>query len=334
MKHLWRNLVVRLSLALGLAVAGLHAPLVHAQAAWPSRPITMVIPSAPGSGIDLHGRAFADAMARELGQPIVVDYKAGAGGTVGTAVLAKAPADGYTIMVATTAPLYSAPFLFARLPYDVHKDFAFISRLTDGGLVFVVHKDIPVNNLKELVAWIRQQGAGKLNYGSYGTGGTGHMLSAFFNESQALGLTHVPYKGETPLLQALLAGEVPFGITGVPASMPHFASGRLKPIAVFGGQRAQPLPEVPTMAESGFAEPEYNFSGGLILVAPAGTPPQVLARLETAARNAARLSAIRAKFQSEGVGVVGSTGEELRKHLESSLPSVERLVRVSGAKAD
>ena len=323
-----------IQLGLGLAFPALLAPTARGQTVWPTRAITMVIPTSPGAGLDLHARAFAEEMSKELGQPIVMDYRAGAGGTVGAGVLAKAPADGYTVMVATTAPLYSAPFLFARLPYDVRKDFSFISRLTDGGLVFVVNKDVPAKTLPDLVTWIRQQGAGRVNYGSYGTGGTGHMLSAFFNESRQLGLTHVPYKGETPLLQALLAGEVPIGITGIPASMPHFTSGRLRPIAVFGGQRAQPLPDVPTMAESGFNEPEYGFSGGLILVAPAGIPPQALARLETAARNAARLPGIRARILAEGVGVVGSTGDELRKHFEASLPAVERLVKASGAKAE
>jgi tripartite-type tricarboxylate transporter receptor subunit TctC len=331
-----RNLVLGFALApllpSGMARAQGGAPA--AAAAYPTKPIMMVIPTAPGAGLDLHARAITDHMSKELGQPFVMDYKPGAGGTIGTAGLARAPADGYTVMISTTAPLYSAPFLYSKLAYDVRRDFAFISRLTEGGLVFVAHKDLPANTLGELVAWVKQQGVGKVSYGSYGTGGTGHMLNAFFGESRGLGLTHVPYRGESPLLQALVTGEVPFGITGIPASLPHFASGRIKALAVFGSRRAQPLPNVPTMAESGFPEPEYGFSGGLILLAPAGTPASTIARLEAAARNASRQPAIQAKFLAEGVGVIGSTGEELRQHFETSLPAVERLVKTSGARQD
>jgi tripartite-type tricarboxylate transporter receptor subunit TctC len=329
MKRFWKNI-----LGIGLAALGLQASLVQGQAAWPVRPITVLIPSGPGGGLDNHGRAFSDAMSKELGQPMVLDFKPGAGGTLAAGMLARAPADGYTVLITTTAPLYSAPFLFSKLPYDAGKDFAFISRLTDGGLILVTTKDVPANSMKELVAWIKQQGRGKVDYGSYGVGTTGHMLTAFFNEHQDLGMTHVPYKAEAPLLQDMLSGRVPIGVVSVSASMPHYASGRIKPIAVFGSQRAQPLPDVPTVAESGFSEPEYNYSGGLILVAPAGTPPQALAKLETAARNAANLPYVRNKLLSEGTGVAGSTATELRKHFETSLPSVERLVKVSGAKVD
>lgn len=329
MKRIWKTMI-----GLGLAIAGLQAGLVHAQAAWPAKPITVLIPSGPGGGLDNHGRAFSEAMSKELGQPMVLDFKPGAGGSLAAGILARAPADGYTVMITTTAPLYSAPYLFSKLPYDPGRDFAFISRLTDGGLLLVAGKDVPATNMKELVAWVKAQGSGKVNYGSYGTGTTGHMLSAFLNENQGLGMVHVPYRAEAPLLQAMLAGEIPLAIASVPATMPHFATGRLKPLAVLGGQRAQPLPNVPTITEAGFTEPEYHYSGGLILVAPAGTPPQALSRLETAARNAARLPSIRNKLLSEGVGVVGSTSEELRRHFETSLPSVERLVKVSGAKAE
>lgn len=329
MKRIWKNLI-----GIGLAMLGLQTGLVHGQAAWPVKPITVLIPSGPGGGLDNHGRAFSDAMSKELGQPMVLDFKPGAGGSLAAGILARAPADGYTVMITTTAPLYSAPFLFSKLPYDPGKDFSFISRLTDGGLLLVVGKDVPANNMKELVAWIKAQGSGKVNYGSYGTGTTGHMLSAFLNENQGLGMVHVPYKAEAPLLQAMLAGEIPIAVASVPATMPHFASGRLKPLAVFGGQRAQPLPDIPTITEAGFTEAEYHYSGGLILVAPAGMPPQALSKLETAARNAAKLPAIRTKLMSEGVGVVGSTAEELRRHFDTSLPAVQRLVKVSGAKAE
>lgn len=330
MRRIWKH-ILGISLA---AVGVLQAGQAAAQAAWPVRPISVLIPSGPGGGLDHHGRAFADNMARELGQPMVLDFKPGAGGTLAASLLARAPADGYTVMITTTAPLYSAPFLFSKLPYDPVKDFAMISRLTDGGLILVATKDVPANNMKDLVTWIRQQGRGKVDYGSYGVGTTGHMLTAWFNEHQDLGMTHVPYKAEAPLIQDMLSGRVPIGVVSVSASMQHYASGRIKPVAVFGSQRAQPLPDVPTVYESGFTEPEYNYSGGLILIAPAGTPPQALAKLETAARNAANLPAVRNKLLSEGTGVAGSTAEELRRHFESSLPAVQRLVKVSGAKVD
>lgn len=300
---------------------------------FPTRPITLVVPAPAGGGADAIGRALADVLGRALGQPVIVDNKPGASGVLATQIVARAPADGYTLLLTQSTPIYYAPYTFAKLPYDVRRDLAFITHFCDGLLVLAVNKDVPATNVKEFVAWAGKQ-KGKVSYGSYGVGSAGHLVSSYLSESRQLDMTHVPYKGEAPLVQDLVGGQIPWAIATSGTMAPHFASGRLRPLAVFGDERLPDLPGVPTLAEAGFPDPEFKLIGGLILMAPAGTPTPVLARLEKEARAAVQTAQLKARFQVFGLVGVGNSAAEARQGFEASGPVIEKLVRISGAKMD
>lgn len=323
---------------IGLSLAGLGIPMTHAQAQavpWnPTRPLTIVVPAPPGGGSDSMARAMGDLFSKELGQPVVIDNKPGAGGTIGAQAVARAPADGHTVLFAHSAPIYYAPYLFNKLAYDPGKDLAFISYICDGVPILVMHPDVPAQNMKELVAWIQQKGKGKVSYGSYGIGSVSHLLSAYLSESRGLGMTHVPYRGEAPAVQDVLRGEVPFAIISVGSVIQHINAGKLKAIVNFDRKRMPELPNVPTMAEAGFTDPEFQPIGGVVMMAPAGTPPAVIARIEAVTRTAVQTPQMKAIFKTYGVVPIGSTAEEARKAFETTKPALERLVRLSGAKLE
>lgn len=329
------------NLGQGLAAAGLYAGGACAQTTasggasdYPRKPIMMVLPAPPGGGTDAMGRTLADMMSKNLGQPVVMDYKGGAGGTLGASAVARAPADGYTLLLTHSAPIYYAPHLFSRLPYNVERDFAFISQIADGGLVAAVHKDVPARTTQELVAWIRQQGKGNVSYGSYGVGSASHLLAAYLNESRGLGMIHVPYKGEAPLIQDLMGQQLPFAIVSTGTALPYLAAGRLRALAILQDRRFLDLPDVPTIAEAGFPDPEFKVIGGLTLLAPAATPAHVLAKLEQSARAATMTTPMKARMQVYGVTPLGTTSKEARRLFDESQPKIARLVEISGAKLD
>lgn len=316
----------------------LAAALVLACAAgfaqdYPRRAITMVVTVPPGGATDVTARALSEELSKRLGQPVVVDNKAGASGMLGAQIVARAAPDGYTILFTHGAPISNAPFIFSKVPYDPSKDFAFVTQAATSDLLLVVHRDVPARNMEEFMAWA-EANRGKLSYGSFGPGSIGHLMSAYLNESRKLDMTHIPYKGEAPLAQDILAGTVPWGMTTLAAMAPHLASGRVRALAVVGQHRFKELPEVPTMAQAGFPEPEFKAVGWLGLLAPAGTPQPVLARLEKEARAAIDSPAVKARLQLYGFQPIGSTSQEFRQAFDQSRPVIEKLVRISGAKVD
>jgi tripartite-type tricarboxylate transporter receptor subunit TctC len=323
-------------LAGGLGLAA--SPFVGAQPrpadAYPTKPITMIIPSTPGGAADTMARVMAEVMSQELGQSIIMDYKAGAGGQIGAAAVAKAAPDGYTVLYTTTAPLFYAPHLSSKLPYDAKRDFTYISQVTEGGLIMLAHKDIPARNIVELVAWIRQQGKGKVTYGSYGVGTVSHLLSAYLSDSRDLGMTHVGYKGEAPFVTDLVGGHLPLGIASIWTAAPHIQAGRLRGIAVFTPKRHASVPEVPTMVESGYTDPDFGVVAGNFVVGPANLPAPVLARLEAAVRKAMASPAVHEKYLSLGTTPVVGTSAEAQKLFDLSQPRLARLVKISGATVD
>jgi tripartite-type tricarboxylate transporter receptor subunit TctC len=326
--------------AAGIAAAGMALPgWARAQTAgegagFPRKPITLVVPAPPGGGNDSLGRALADIMAKELGQPVLVDNRPGAGGTMAAQLVARAPADGYTLFFAYSAPIYFAPYLFSKLAYDPGRDFDFISYICDGVPVLVAHNDVPARTMQEVVAWVQAQGKGKVSYGSYGIGSVSHLLSAYLSESRGLGMNHIPYKGEAPMVLDVLRGEVPIAISSVGTVLPHILSGKLKGVVNFTKTRMPELPNVPTIAEAGFPDPEFNPIGGVVMVAPAGVPQPVLQRLETVVRAAVQATPMRARFQVYGVVPIGSSAVDAKNLYESTKASRERLVKLSGARLD
>ncbi|MEJ8855127.1 tripartite tricarboxylate transporter substrate binding protein [Variovorax robiniae] len=300
---------------------------------YPTRPITMVVPAPAGGATDAIARALATEMGQQLKQPIVVDNKPGATGMLGTQAVARAAPDGYTLLMTVSAPILNAPYLFQKVPYDVSRDLAFISQVCTAAMVLAVGKDVPATTMKEFTAWA-EKNKGKVSYGSFGIGGAGHLVSAYLNETRKLDMNHVAYKGEAPMVQDIISGQIPWGVGSVGTLAPHIASGKVRALAVFGDHRLKELPNVPTMAEAGFPEPEYRPMGWMVMMAPANTPAPVLARLEEVTRAATQSDSVKARFQFFGFEAVGSSAEQFRREYEAARPVAQKLIQISGAKAE
>lgn len=317
-----------------VAVATLGLSAWAAAQAYPNRPITLVVPDNAGGGVDVLARTLADEMSKRMGQPVLIDNKPGAGGMLATQRVAKAEPDGYTLLMTYSAPVLTAPFIFPKMAYDVRRDLSFISQLCTGRLVVAVSTDkVPasVTTMKEFAAWGRAN-KGKVSYGSYGIGSAGHLISAYFNSSNGLEMVHAAYKGDSAMTQDLVGGQIHWGIASVGTLGPHMASGKIRALAVVADRRGPELPDVPTMAEAGFTDPEYKPMGWIALMGPANLPAAVQERLENVARAAATSAPMQARFQAFGMDVVANTGAQFRQEFEASLPVTERMVRLSGAK--
>ena len=316
-----------------IVIAALACSSLALAQEYPSRPITFVLPAPPGGATDAITRVLADEMGKSLKQTIIVDNKPGATGMLGTQAVARANPDGYTVLVTHSTPIAYAPFMFSKVPYNVQRDFSYITEICSASLVFTVTRDVPATNMKEFVAWAAKN-KGKVNYGSFGIGSSSHVLSAYLSESQKLDMSHVAYKGESPMAQDMLGGQIQAGIGTLGTMAPHIATGRLRALAVMGDQRLKDLPNVPTMTEAGFPDAEYKVMGGMVMMVPAGTPPAVLARLEKEARAAIQSPALKARFQVYGLVGMGNSSAEFRRNLDASGPIIQKLIKVSGAKVD
>lgn len=283
---------------LGVSAAGIALPLPAAFAqAFPNKPVRVLVGAAPGGPADFMGRAFSDAASPALGQPFVVDNKPGATGTIAAGMAAKAPADGHTLLIGAPGAIVVAPHLIAKLDYDADKDFTPITMLGAGAFVLVVHPSVPANNLAELIAHAKAK-PGALNYGSGGNGSSGQLCSESFATRAGVDLTHVPYKGDGPAVNDLLAGQIQLMFTAPNVAMPHIKSGRLKAIAVTSHERMGALPEVPSVHE---ALPDFEYLGWIVLFAPAATPAPVVDALAAFWAQARNQPAIKSKL--EGLGM-------------------------------
>ncbi|MGO4328111.1 Bug family tripartite tricarboxylate transporter substrate binding protein [Cupriavidus sp. 2TAF22] len=299
---------------------------------YPSRPITFVVPAPAGGALDAVARSFANEMGRQMGQSIVVENKPGGGGILALQNVARATADGYTVLISHSAPLINTPYLYASVPYNVRRDFAFVSELCVGNLVLAASADVPANDVKGLLAWAARH-KGKVSYGSYGQGTYAHLVGAYLSRSRQLDMAHIPYKGESPMAQDIAAGAITWGVGTLVALRPYMDSGKIKPLAVMGSTRAKGLPNVPTMTEAGFQDAELAPAGWVGMLAPAKTPPAVLARLEKEARAAARSPAMRTRLETYSLEPVGNSAVEFRRDFEANEPVVAQLIQSSGAKA-
>ena len=300
---------------------------------YPRRPVTLVIPAAAGGGTDIVGRVFAEELGKRLGQAVVVDNKAGASGMLGTQAVARSTPDGHTLLLTYSTPVFYVHHMFAKVPYDIKKDFAFITEVAATSLVVTVNSEVPVRNMKEFMAWA-QSNKGKINYGSYGVGTPGHLMSAYLSQSRDLNMTHVAYKSEGPYVQDLAAGVVSWGMGTLGAALPFLKSGKVRVLAVLGPKRLPDLPNVPTMAEAGFADPEFNTVAWFTLLAPAGTPAPILQRLEKESVAIIQSTPMKARFQVFGLDPVQGGAEQFRRDFERVSPIVEKLVKISGAKME
>jgi tripartite-type tricarboxylate transporter receptor subunit TctC len=310
------------------AVAGfaLAAPHLARAQAFPSRPITLVVPFAAGGNNDVSGRLIAQKMADGLGQAMVVDNKTGAGGAIGATFVAKAKADGYTLGFMSSGPLAGNASLYKSLPYDSLKDFVPISRTTTSPSVLVVHPSVPVNSLKEFVAYAKAN-PGKLNYGTSGVGSSPHLSGVLFESMADVQMTVVPYRGGNQVNVGLLAGEIQASFSPILEVVPHIKAGKLKAIAVTSAKRSSLLPETPAIAEM---FPGYELITWNGIVAPAGAPADVVARLNAEALKAVAAPEIKAKLLALGLEPAPSTPAEFGAFIKSETAAFAKLVKLAG----
>jgi tripartite-type tricarboxylate transporter receptor subunit TctC len=297
---------------------------------YPSRPVKLVVPYPAGGPTDIVARVVAERLTAQTGQSFVVDNKAGAGGNLGAELVARSPADGYTLLVATTAHAINMS-MFKNLTYDVQRDFAPVSLLTQGPLVLVTHPGFEAKSVAELIALAKAKPKA-VSFASSGNGQSTHLAAELFNSMAGVSMTHVPYKGSAPALNDLVGGQVPLMFDTMLSAMPHVKSGRLKALAVTGANRSPAAPDVPTVAESGL--PGYQVYAWNGLLAPAGTPPQVIARLSEELKKALEQPAVQEKFSAQGFAATWTTPPQAGSFVRAEVEKWTRTVVQSGAKVD
>jgi tripartite-type tricarboxylate transporter receptor subunit TctC len=307
-------------IAFATALAGSAA----AQAPYPSRPITMVVGFAPGGGTDTASRIIAKKLGENLGQSVLVENKAGAGGNIATDYVVKAPADGYTILLASVGAMAITPHLLPKPPYDPLRDLAPITMAVVFPNVLVVHPSVPANTLAEFVALAKAK-PGAINYGSSGIGNAGHLAGELFRMVAKIDIVHVPYKGGGPATTDLLGGQIA-AVFATPASVVgHIKAGRLRALATTGAQRSPAMPEVPTIAESGY--PGYEATNWYAYVAPAKTPKEILVRLNQELVTALAAPEVHEQLLSHGLEPMSGTSEALAKYIEREYATWGRVVK-------
>jgi tripartite-type tricarboxylate transporter receptor subunit TctC len=311
-------------------IAALGTSAARAQD-YPSRPITLVVPFPPGGSTTIVARIVADKMSEALGQSIVVDNRGGAGGTVGSRAVAKSPTDGYTILLGYTGTLAIGPSLYGNAGYDPRSDFEPIGRIATAPNTLVVHPSLPVHSVPELIAYAKAN-PGKLNYGSAGIGTVSHVCGEYFATAAGIKITHVPYKGTGPAIIDLLGGHIPMAFAPVPATHENATSGKLRMLAVTSVVRSMLLPDIPTIAETALPGFEAVLRYGL--VAPAGTPRAIIAKLNTALNTALTSDDVRARLALDGAEPLPSTPADYAADIDREETQWSKVVKASGAKAE
>jgi tripartite-type tricarboxylate transporter receptor subunit TctC len=308
----------------------LAAPLAQAQT-YPVKPVKIVVPFPPGGPTDIVGRLIAGKLGEALGQPFIVENRAGAGGTIGSETVSQAAADGYTLLYGSTSTLAMAPSLYRKLAYDPRKSFAPISLVSSGPMLIAVNAAVPATTLAQLIALAKDK-PGSLNYGSAGNATPPHLAAEMFKSLAGVDLVHVPYKGGGPALQAVTAGEVQVFFEGMVSLLPQIKAGRLRALAITGMTRDPALPDVPTVAEAGLPAFQVTFWSGL--VAPVGTPPEVVATLNAALRQVLAGAEARATLTRLGLDPAGNTPAEFARFIDAEIARWERVIQASGARLD
>jgi tripartite-type tricarboxylate transporter receptor subunit TctC len=314
------------------AVAALMmAACAAASAAFPEKPIRLVIGFPAGGPLDQHARLLSDRLQAVLGQPIIIDYKAGAGGTVGAQDVMKAAPDGYTLMLANTGVMVINPGLYSRLPYSTTRDFTPIARTAMQPLALMVNPKLPVNNLREFIAYARSR-PGQVNYGSAGNGGISHLVPEMFKNATGLYMVHIPYRGSAPAFNDLMGGQVEFMAESIPQAANYHKQGKVRALAVTSRERNPALPDTPTVIESGLSG--FEVVGFYGFLAPAGLPRDVTARLSDAFRQVLATPEVRNRMVSQGADPAFLGSEDFGKFLAAEMPRWADAVKKSGARLD
>ena len=312
-----------------LVIAALSAGAVAQN--YPSKPVRIIIAQAPGSATDVISRVVGNRLGEALGQSIVVDARPGAGGVLGTDIAAHSPADGYTLFMGNNSTHGSNPALYSKLPYDAIRDFVPIIYVAATPYVLSVHPSMPVKTLKELIAFAKSK-PGEINYASAGNGSTHHFSGELLKALAGINIVHVPYKGSTPALGALVAGEVSMMFSNVADTQPLIKANRIRSIAVTADKRSPAMPDVPTMAEAGLKD--FLVFSWFGLLAPAGTPAAIITRVNAETVKVLLRADVKAALNAQGLEVISSTPEQFGNHIKSEIARMTKIAQSAGIKAD
>ncbi len=298
---------------------------------FPVKPVRIIAPFGPGSTIDIMGRTIAPKLSEALGQPVIVENRSGAGGAIGLESVAKSGKDGYTLVIGALGPVAVNPSLYARKPFDPVKDFAPITTLATGPMIVVVHPNVPARNIRELVA-VAKARPGKLNYGSPGIGTTNHMAGELLNLAAGITLVHVPYKGNAEALTDLMGGQLDIVFTGLPPALAQMQAGRLRAVATTGTKRLAALPQLQTISEGGLAEASVSTWYGVL--APAGTPREIIDRLNMEIIKTMKNPEIAERFSSQGAEPITNTPDEFARTIRDDVTKWAKVIKATGLKLD
>ncbi len=311
------------TIACAAALLVLTTPFASAQTGYPTKPIRLISPASAGGGTDIIARILAPKLSERLGQQVIVENRPGAGTVIGIDYVAKAPPDGYTLLLGLST-LATSPALIKKLPYDSVRDLAPISQVAASPNVLVVHPSVPVNSIKELIAFARAR-PGQLNYGSAGIGTNPHMTMALFLSMTSLKMVHIAYKGSAPAVTDLLGGHVAVMSATALTGMPHVRSGRLRGLGVTSSKRSAVAPELPTLDEAGVRGYEATQWYGVLV--PAGTARELISRLHTELIRVLQLAEVKSRFSADGAEVVGNTPEQFGQLIRTEIVKWGKVAR-------
>ena len=314
-----------------LLLASMLILSLHAYGAYPDKPIKIIIGFPAGGPLDAHIRLLIEKLQLSLGQTVIVDYKAGAGGAVGAQFVAQSPADGYTLLLANTGTMVINPAIYSKAPYDTLKDFQPIARTAQQPLALIINQDVPASSLKEFVQYAKAN-PGKLNYGSAGNGGISHLVPEMLKSETGIFMVHIPFKGSAPAFTDLIAGHVQFMAESVPQAASYAKQGKVKALAVTSAKRNPALPNVPTVIETGVANLEVvGFYG---ILAPKGTSLEVTNKLSQAFKETLESPDIQKKMIDQGADPAYLNADQFSKFLAAEMPRWAKVVKQAGAKLD
>jgi tripartite-type tricarboxylate transporter receptor subunit TctC len=298
---------------------------------YPSKPVRMVVPFPPGGTTDILARAVGQKLSESWGQQVVIDNRGGAGGNIGTDIVAKSPADGYTLLMGTVGTHAINASLYGKLPFDPIKDFAPVTLVASVPNVLVVNSTVDAKSVKELIALAKSK-PGQLAFASSGNGTSIHLAGELFKSMTGTAMLHIPYKGSAPAIAELLGGQTNMMFDNLPSAMPHIKSGRLRALAVTSVRRSPALPDIPTIAETGISG--YEASSWFGVLAPAGTPKDVVAKIQGDIAKALNAPEIKERLSGQGAEPVGNTPEQFAEHIKAESAKWAKVVKDSGAKVD